>query len=67
MNSTICGWTGRVLHIDLSTREMAAQHPARTLYETYLGGKGLAGYFLRPYCTLEYTDPELPVLVLQAR
>jgi len=63
MNSTICGWTGRVLHIDLSSREMAAQHPARTLYETYLGGKGLAGYFLRPYCTLEYTDPELPVLV----
>lgn len=63
MTSTICGWTGKVLHIDLSTREMAAQYPARSVYETWLGGKGLAGFHLRPFCTLETTEPDLPLLV----
>jgi aldehyde:ferredoxin oxidoreductase len=63
MRASLLGWTGKVLHIDLDTGELAAQYPARHLYQTYLGGRGLAGYFLRPACTLELTDPELPVLV----
>ncbi|QJB54881.1 aldehyde ferredoxin oxidoreductase family protein [Pseudodesulfovibrio sp. zrk46] len=63
MSKSICGWTGKVLHIDLTTREMAAQYPARPVYEKYLGGKGLAGYYLRPYCTLETEEPDLPILV----
>lgn len=63
MKSPTCGWTGKVLHIDLTTREMAAQYPARSVYETCLGGRGMAGYYLRPYCSLETGDPELPVLI----
>lgn len=63
MTSDICGWTGKVLHIDLSTGEMAAQYPARPVYEKYIGGKGMAGYHLRPYCSLEWDDPNLPMLV----
>lgn len=63
MSDTLFGWTGKVLHIDLTTHEMAAQYPARALYKKYIGGKGLAGYYLRPYCTCETTDPDLPLLI----
>lgn len=63
MRSPISGWTGKILHIDLTTGEMAVQRPARQLYETCLGGRGLAGHFLRPVCALEINDPDLPLLV----
>ena len=63
MTTSICGWTGKVLHIDLSTHEMAAQYPSPSVYEKYIGGKGMAGYYLRPYCTLETDDADLPVLI----
>jgi aldehyde:ferredoxin oxidoreductase len=63
MRTSLYGWTGKVLHIDLGTGEMAAQYPAAGLYRTCLGGRGLAGHFLRPFCTLETTEPDLPMLI----
>jgi len=63
MSNTIFGWTGKILHIDLTTREMAAQYPARTIYEKHIGGKGMAGYYLRPFCSLEIDNPDLPMLI----
>ncbi|WP_285907624.1 aldehyde ferredoxin oxidoreductase family protein [Pseudodesulfovibrio pelocollis] len=63
MRTPLFGWTGKVLHIDLCSGETAVQHPARRLYETCLGGRGLAGHFLRPVCTLEIDDPDLPLLL----
>jgi len=62
MRTPLFGWTGKILHIDLGTGEAAVQHPARRLYETCLGGRGLAGHYLRPLCTLENDDPDLPLL-----
>ncbi|MEF2231604.1 MAG: aldehyde ferredoxin oxidoreductase C-terminal domain-containing protein [Pseudodesulfovibrio sp.] len=62
MGSPLCGWTGKVLHVDLSSGETAAFHPSPRVYGQWLGGRGLAGYFLRPHCTLEWDDPDLPVL-----
>ncbi|WP_419784954.1 aldehyde ferredoxin oxidoreductase family protein [Pseudodesulfovibrio sp.] len=61
MTSPICGWTGKVLHIDLSTGESAVFHPSPRLYASWLGGRGLAGYYLRSHCTLEWDDPEQPI------
>ncbi|MUM76378.1 aldehyde ferredoxin oxidoreductase [Pseudodesulfovibrio sp. F-1] len=63
MHTPLSGWTGKILHIDLGTGETAVQHPARGLYETCLGGRGLAGHFLRPACTLETDHPDLPLLL----
>lgn len=63
MRDTAFGWTGKVLHIDLTSREIAVQYPARAIYEQHLGGRGMAGYFLRPFCTRETTDPDLPLLI----
>jgi len=62
MGSPLCGWTGKVLHVDLSTGESAAFHPSPRVYGQWIGGRGLAGYFLRPHCTLEWDDPDLPLL-----
>ena len=62
MTSPLCGWTGKVLHIDLSSGQAAAFHPSPRVYAQWIGGRGLAGYFLRPHCTLEWNDPDLPLL-----
>jgi len=37
------GWTGRVLHINLSSGEMTVLTPAEEVYHRFIGGKGLAG------------------------
>lgn len=63
MGDIFFGWTGKVLHVDLTTGDMAVQYPPRQVYERYIGGKGLAGYYLRPLCTLDWDDPAMPVLV----
>lgn len=63
MTRSTYGWTGKVLHIDLATRETVVQYPARAIYEKFIGGKGLAGYYLRPLCTRKFTDPDLPLLI----
>jgi aldehyde:ferredoxin oxidoreductase len=58
-----CGRTGTVLHIDLTSGTATAEHPGETVYERFLGGRGLAGYYLRPFADREYGDPELPLLI----
>lgn len=63
MSESVYGWTGKVLHIDLTDRETVVQYPARAIYEQYLGGRGTAGYYLRPHCTREVSDSDLPVMI----
>lgn len=57
------GWTGTVLHINLTTGETTREHPDHSLYRSYIGGKGMAGHYLRPHATRETDDPALPLLV----
>ena len=56
------GWTGRVLEIDLSNKTTRVINPDKIVYEKYIGGKGLAGYYLKPFVTRHWTDPEMPLL-----
>lgn len=56
------GWTGAVLHIDLTMGTTSVEHPPPSLYRTVLGGRGLAGRYLRPHAFRETTDPALPLL-----
>lgn len=58
------GWTGRILHIDLATGKHRIENPDREVYRKFLGGKGLAGHYLRPYCTLDWDHPDMPVIIL---
>jgi len=57
------GWTGTILHIDLTNKKVIHDHPAPEIYRKYIGGKGMAGHYLAPYATREWTDPALPLLI----
>jgi aldehyde:ferredoxin oxidoreductase len=40
------GYNGKILRVDLTTGEMKAEEPGEIVYRTYLGGGGLASYYL---------------------
>jgi len=56
------GWAGRVLKIDLSSKKYEEINPGFTIYKKFIGGRGLAGHYLRPYCHLSWDSPETPLL-----
>ena len=56
------GWTGKILYIDLESRRTRTIEPEVELYHTFIGGKGLAGYFLMPFAMRDWTDPEMPLI-----
>ena len=56
------GWTRKILHIDLSSREIAVIRPEKEIYTNFIGGKGMAGHFLRPHVTLPWDHPDMPLL-----
>lgn len=58
----INGWTGKVLLVDLSSRSCSIITPDEKIYRQYLGGKGLAAWFMRRYCTLDWNDADTPLL-----
>jgi aldehyde:ferredoxin oxidoreductase len=56
------GWTGKILHINLETRRIEIETPDRVdVYERYIGGKGLAGHYLRPCATRRWHHPDMIV------
>jgi aldehyde:ferredoxin oxidoreductase len=57
------GWTGRVLEVDLTAGTTSTLHPPAELYRRFIGGKGLAGHYLRPFITLPWDHPDMPVLL----
>jgi aldehyde:ferredoxin oxidoreductase len=57
------GWTGKILHIDLDRAAIDVVRPDSEIYHTYIGGKGLAGYYLRPKVTLPWDHPRMPLLI----
>jgi aldehyde:ferredoxin oxidoreductase len=61
--SGMTGWTGRVLHINLTTGITDILTPAPEMYRRFIGGKGLAGYYLRPRVTLPWDHPDMPLLL----
>ena len=58
------GWTGRILHVDLSARRLSVETPPLERYERFLGGKGLAGFYLAPHITAPWDAPEMPVVLM---
>ena len=57
------GWQGKILKIDLSNRTYSIETPDPQIYRKYIGGKGLAGYYLQPEITRRWDDPLMPVLI----
>ncbi len=40
------GYTGNILHVNLSTKETRIEHPTEEFYRKYLGGRALALYYM---------------------
>lgn len=56
------GWTGRVIKINLSRRSYEEISPGFEIYKKFIGGRGLAGHYLRPHSHLPWDSPEMPLL-----
>lgn len=56
------GWTGKIAEIDLTRRLVSVIEPGSEIYEKYIGGRGLSGYFLRPYAHLPWDSQDMPLL-----
>jgi len=40
------GYNGKILRVDLTTNKLSVEEPGEVFYRTYLGGGGLASYYL---------------------
>jgi len=56
------GWQGKILKIDLSTEKIQVINPPLKIYKKFLGGRGLAGYFLKPFIQKPWFAEEMPLL-----
>lgn len=61
------GYTGKVLHVNLTTSEITVESPPESFYRRYLGGAGFVGYYLLKHVP-KGADPLGPenVLVMAA-
>lgn len=55
------GWTGKILHVDLSHRRIERDAPDPSFYMRYIGGKGMGGHYLRSCAALDWDHPEMVV------
>lgn len=55
------GWTGKIAVIDLSRQIIETETPSQDIYEKWMGGRGLAGYYLRPFVKLNWDCPKMPL------
>lgn len=55
------GWTGKILHIDLSRKRFEVETPDASFYTRYIGGKGMGGYYLRECAALAWDHPDMMV------
>jgi len=44
-----CGYCGRILHVNLTTRGTEIETPSEAFYRTYLGGSAMGTYYLLKY------------------
>lgn len=58
------GWCGKILKIDLNSHSITIEKPPMEIYHKFIGGKGLAGYYLKDHITLEWDNPETPLVFL---
>lgn len=56
------GWKGRVLSVDLSRKTFDTINLSEKICRTFIGGRGISGYFLRPYAAHDWDNPESPLI-----
>ena len=57
------GWCGRLLQIDLTKRTGFEQSLSPEFCRMFIGGRGMAGYFLKGHVTRAWDDYLMPLLL----
>lgn len=57
------GWTGKILHINLTTKKVEVETPDLDVYNFYAGGKGFGGRYLRHLATLAWDNPDMQISI----
>lgn len=57
------GWTGKILHVDLTRRRFDIETPSLDFYINHTGGKGLGGYYLRCCAALDWNHPDMALSI----
>ncbi len=58
------GWKNKIASIDLTEKTITYIQPDIELLKKYIGGKGLAGYYLSKKITLPFDSPEMPLIFM---
>ncbi|MCD4719166.1 MAG: aldehyde ferredoxin oxidoreductase family protein [Desulfobacula sp.] len=57
------GWTGKILVIDLTKKNIEVETPDLDVYNRYVGGKGFGGKYLRQCATLPWDHPDMMICI----
>ena len=57
------GWTGKMLHVDLTSGRCHREVIPTKLLHAYLGGRGLGVRLMRDYFRLDPFDPDMPLIL----
>jgi aldehyde:ferredoxin oxidoreductase len=57
------GWCGKIAKINLSDQTWSVETADPEILKKFIGGRGLAGYYLRKKITRNWDDPDMPLLI----
>jgi aldehyde:ferredoxin oxidoreductase len=57
------GWHGKIARVDLTRRSWRIEVPDIDILKKFIGGRGLAGFYIRKKITLNWNHPEMPLLL----
>jgi aldehyde:ferredoxin oxidoreductase len=57
------GGCGKIAKIDLTSQTWEIEKPEIAIYHHFIGGRGLAGYYLAPHIHRKWHEPEMPFLI----
>ena len=57
------GWQGKIVRVDLTRGSWHIEVPEVEILKKFIGGRGLAGYYIRNKITLDWNHPEMPFLL----
>jgi aldehyde:ferredoxin oxidoreductase len=57
------GWCGKIAKINLSDQTWSVETADPEILKKFIGGRGLAGYYLRKKISRNWDDPDMPLLI----
>jgi len=63
MDIQMYGWCGKIARIHLTDQSWRVEVPDLNVLKTFIGGRGLAGYYIRNKITLDWNHPDMPLLL----